>query len=88
LFKVNLKLATANKPGMLAKIAAGIAQANSNIDHISMEESDNSAYTNIMFTVQIENRVHLADLMRKLRRIPEVVRINRVKGTGAEQRAQ
>jgi GTP diphosphokinase / guanosine-3',5'-bis(diphosphate) 3'-diphosphatase len=88
LFKVNLKLATANKPGMLAKIAAGIAQANSNIDHISMEESDNSAYTNIMFTVQIENRVHLAELMRKLRRIPEVVRINRVKGSGAEQRAQ
>ena len=88
LFKVNLKLATANKPGMLAKIAAEIAQANSNIDHISMEESDNSAYTNIMFTVQIENRVHLAELMRKLRRIPEVVRINRVKGSGAEQRAQ
>jgi hypothetical protein len=26
--------------------------------------------------------------MRKLRRIPEVVRINRVKGSGAEQRAQ
>ena len=88
LFKVNLKLASANKPGMLAKIAAGIAQANSNIDHISMEESDDSAYTNIMFTVQIENRVHLAELMRKLRRIPEVVRINRVKGSGAEQRAQ
>jgi GTP pyrophosphokinase len=41
-----------------------------------------------MFTVQIENRVHLAELMRKLRRIPEVVRINRVKGSGTEQRAQ
>jgi GTP pyrophosphokinase len=30
----------------------------------------------------------LADLMRRLRKIPDVVRMNRTKGTGAEQRAQ
>ncbi|MFM6979323.1 MAG: ACT domain-containing protein, partial [Methylophilaceae bacterium] len=52
------------------------------------EESDNSAYTNILFTVQIENRLHLADLMRRLRKLPDVVRINRVKGTTQEQRVQ
>ena len=39
LFKVNLKLAVANQPGMLAKIAAGIADAGSNIDNVSMEET-------------------------------------------------
>jgi len=88
LFKVNLKIAAANKPGMLATIAATIADANSNIDNISMEESDNSTYTNILFTVQVQDRVHLADLMRRLRKIPDVVRMNRTKGTGAEQRAQ
>lgn len=88
LFKVNLKLAAANQRGMLAKIAAGIAEAGSNIDNVSMEESDNSAYTNMHFTVQVENRVHLADLMRRLRKIPDVVRINRVKGNTHEQRIQ
>ena len=88
LFKVNLKIAAANKPGMLATIASAIADANSNIDNISMEESDNSTYTNILFTVQVQDRVHLADLMRRLRKIPDVVRMNRTKGTGAEQRAQ
>jgi guanosine-3',5'-bis(diphosphate) 3'-pyrophosphohydrolase len=88
LFKVNLKLAVANQRGVLAKIAAGIADAGSNIDNVGMEESDNSVYTNMQFTVQVENRVHLADLMRRLRKIPEVARINRVKGAGAEQRAQ
>lgn len=88
LFKVNLKLAAANKRGMLAKIAAGIAEAGSNIDNVSMEESDNSAYTNMNFTVQVQDRVHLADLMRRLRKIPDVVRINRLKGTGTEQRIQ
>jgi GTP pyrophosphokinase len=88
LFKVNLKLAAANQPGMLAKIAAAIADAGSNIDNVSMEESDDSVYTNMHFTVQVENRVHLAALMRGLRKIPDVVRINRVKGSGSEQRIQ
>ncbi len=88
LYKVNLKIAAANKPGMLATIASAIADANSNIDNISMEESDNSTYTNILFTVQVQDRVHLADLMRRLRKIPDVVRMNRTKGAGAEQRAQ
>lgn len=88
LFKVNLKVAAANKPGMLATIASAIADANSNIDNISMEESDSSTYTNILFTVQVHDRVHLAELMRRLRKIPDVVRMNRTKGTGAEQRAQ
>jgi guanosine-3',5'-bis(diphosphate) 3'-pyrophosphohydrolase len=85
LFKVNLKLAVANQPGVLAKIASGIAGAGSNIDNVGMEESDDSAYTNMHFTVQVENRAHLARLMRGLRKIQEVVRISRVKGTGSEQ---
>ncbi|SNR81835.1 GTP pyrophosphokinase [Methylobacillus rhizosphaerae] len=88
LYKVSLKLIVANRRGMLAKIAAGIAEAGSNIDNVSMEEADNSTYTNMNFTVQVENRVHLAELVRRLRKIPDVVRINRVKGIGAEQRTQ
>jgi GTP pyrophosphokinase len=81
LFKTNLNLTVANQPGMLAKIAAGIADANSNIDNVSVEESDGSAYVNLYFTVQVKNRIHLADLMRGLRKIPDLVRINRTKGS-------
>lgn len=88
LYKVNLKLTVADRRGMLAKIAAGIANAGSNIDNVSMEEPDGSVYTNMHFTVQVRDRVHLAELMRRLRRIPDMVRINRVKGSGSEQRAQ
>jgi guanosine-3',5'-bis(diphosphate) 3'-pyrophosphohydrolase len=88
LFKVNLKLVVANQRGMLAKIAAGIADAGSNIDNVSMEDPDDSAYSGMHFTVQVRDRLHLADLMRRLRKIPDVVRINRVKGAGNEQRVQ
>ena len=83
LFKTNLNLTVANQPGMLAKIAAGIADAGSNIDNVSVEEADGSAYANLYFTVQVKNRVHLAELIRSLRKIPDVVRINRTKGNVA-----
>lgn len=88
LFKTNLKLTVANQPGMLAKIAAGIAEVGSNIDNVSVEEADGSVYTNLYFTVQVKNRMHLADLMRSLRKIPDVVRINRTKVTMKSMRSK
>ncbi len=83
LYKTNLNLTVANQPGMLAKIASGIADAGSNIDNVSVEEEDGSAYANLYFTVQVKDRIHLAELMRSLRKIPDVVRINRTKGNAA-----
>ena len=88
LFKVNLRIVAINAPGMLAKIAAGIAEVESNIDRVNVEEPDGSQYSNLDFTVQVRNRVHLADLIRNLRKIPDVVRISRVKGNYAEQKIQ
>jgi GTP diphosphokinase / guanosine-3',5'-bis(diphosphate) 3'-diphosphatase len=38
--------------------------------------------------VQVRDRVHLAELMRNLRKIPDVVRINRVKGIHSEEKIQ
>ena len=86
LFKVNLRIVVINAPGMLAKIASGIAAAESNIDSVNVEEADGSQYSNVYFTVQVHNRVHLADLIRNLRKIPDVVRISRVKGTYNEEK--
>jgi GTP pyrophosphokinase len=88
LFKVNVHMVVANERGMLAKIAAGISDVGSNIDNVSVEEPDGSQYSNVNFTVQVRNRVHLADLMRNLRKIPDVVRINRVKGIHNEEKIQ
>jgi GTP pyrophosphokinase len=80
LFAVNIRLVVSNQRGVLAKLAAEIAEAGSNIDNVSLEPGDSSAYSNIHFTLQVNNRLHLAHLMRGLRRIPEVIRITRLKG--------
>lgn len=79
-FDVNIKLVVANQRGVLAKVAAGIARENANIENVHMEEEDGSAYASMVFTLQIEDRDHLAHVMRSLRQLPEVVRIARVKG--------
>jgi GTP pyrophosphokinase len=80
LFAVNIRMVVSNQRGVLAKLAAEIAEAGSNIDNVSLEPGDSSAYSNIHFTLQVNNRLHLAHLMRGLRRIPEVIRITRLKG--------
>ncbi len=79
LFDVAIKLVVANQRGVLAKVAAAISEQGINIGNISMEEEDGSPYTVMFFTLQVENRVHLANIMRSLRTLPEVVRIYRVK---------
>lgn len=78
-FDVNIKLVVANQRGVLAKVAAGIAKENANIENVHMEEEDGSAYATMIFTLQIEDRDHLARVMRSLRQLPEVIRIARVK---------
>ncbi len=88
LFKVNLHVVVSNQTGMLAKIATAIAEANANIDSVNIEEPDGSQYSNVNFTVQVRNRVHLADLIRNLRKIQQVVRISRVKGRYSEEKIQ
>jgi GTP pyrophosphokinase len=80
LFEVSIKLVVANQRGVLAKVAAEIAEAGSNIQNVAVDPEDGSSYTNMFFTLQVSNRLHLARIMRALRRIPEVVRIARVRG--------
>ena len=80
LFDVSIKTVVANQRGVLARVAAEIAEAGSNIQNVAVDPEDDSSYTNMFFTLQVSNRLHLASIMRRLRRIPEVVRLTRVKG--------
>jgi GTP pyrophosphokinase len=77
-FDVGVKVVAANQRGVLAKVAAAIAEAGSNIDNVTMDE-ERGVYTTMTFTIQVQNRLHLARVMKSLRRIPDVVRITRMK---------
>ena len=79
-FEVSIKLVAANQRGVLAKVAAEISSAGSNIQNVAVDPEDGGTYTAMHFTLQVSNRLHLAQIMRALRRVPEVIRISRVKG--------
>ncbi len=76
-FDVNIKLLVANRRGVLAKVASAISEAEANIENINFTHEEE--YTALHFTLEVNNRLHLANIMRNLRKIPEVVRIIRVK---------
>ena len=78
-FNVNLNLLVINERGVLAKITSVIADSEANIDNISVDEGDGSSFSNLRFIVQIRNRLHLADLIRNLRKISKINKISRVK---------
>lgn len=85
MFRVNLRVVLANQRGTLAKVASVIADAESNIGGMHIDDADGSRYSNVNFSVEVHNRVHLANLLRGLRKLPQVARIQRVKGTRLEQ---
>jgi len=76
-FDVSIKLLVADQRGVLAKVSAAIAEAEANIENISFTHE--GEYSGLHFTLEVNNRLHLANIMRALRGIPEVVRIIRVK---------
>ncbi len=79
LHDVNVRIIVANERGVLAQVAARIAESESNIQNVTVEPQDGGKYAIMQFTLQVTNRQHLARIMIELRRIPEVVRITRMR---------
>ena len=75
LFDVTIRVIVKNARGLLARLAKEIAESNANIIDVSVEDDRDS--TMLYFTVQVTDRVHLARILRALRRIPEVIRLAR-----------
>ena len=59
------------------KVAAEISSAEANIVNVAMDAQSDKTAT-LRFSVQVRDRVHLAQVMRNLRRLSEAKRISRV----------
>ncbi len=75
-FPVELRLLVQNQRGVLARIAASIAEMESNIENVNIEERD-GMHSSLRLTVSVRNRKHLARIMRHLRHLDKVQRIHR-----------
>jgi guanosine-3',5'-bis(diphosphate) 3'-pyrophosphohydrolase len=75
-FRVQLRIEVANRPGVLATVAAAIAEANSNIENVEYLERD-AVSASLLFTIEVRHREHLAEVMRRVRRADVVLVVNR-----------
>ncbi len=75
-FSSQISVETKNKPGALAEVATTIADAGSNIEEVSVlgRHEDCSV---MAFLLQVRDRKHLAQIMRKVHQMPNVIRVGR-----------
>jgi len=75
-FSSQIQTDTLNKPGVLAEVAATIADGGSNIEQVEVlgRHEDCSM---LSFLLQVRDRKHLAQIMRDVRKMPNVIRVSR-----------
>jgi|Laugresbdmm110sn_2_1035109.scaffolds.fasta_scaffold00270_11 GTP pyrophosphokinase len=78
-FSARIEIMATNERGILSRIAAEVAQADSNIINATMHED---AIDTVMLnlTVQVDSRKHLAQVFRSIRHVSQVQKIVRAKG--------
>ena len=79
-FDCRIKVLVSNEKGVLARVAAEIGESDANITYVGMDDDRDNLMKQLHFTIQVEDRIHLARLMRNVRRIPGVARIVRERG--------
>ncbi|MBL0291210.1 MAG: bifunctional (p)ppGpp synthetase/guanosine-3',5'-bis(diphosphate) 3'-pyrophosphohydrolase [Betaproteobacteria bacterium] len=78
-FDAGIRLLIEDRRGLLAELALAIADAEANIDNVSLERPDGGEVSAIFFSVQVKDRNHLAHVMRAVRRVAAVRRVQRAR---------
>jgi len=68
-----------NTKGALAQVAQAISAAESDITHIDINDERAAETTELKLLVSVRDRLHLADVLRTLKRASSVLRASRVK---------
>jgi len=75
-FSVKIRMNASNQRGVLATVSTTIADAGANIINVEMKDRDDR-YTSLRFIIEVQSRVHLANVMRKVRTLKSVSQITR-----------
>ena len=75
-FSSQIQVDTVNKTGVLAEVAATIADSDSNIEQVAVLDRQDDC-TILTFLLQVKDRTHLARIMRNVRKMKNVIRVAR-----------
>jgi GTP pyrophosphokinase/guanosine-3',5'-bis(diphosphate) 3'-pyrophosphohydrolase len=76
-FETSLHVLVRNGKGVLAEVASAISRAEADITHLDMDQTQAVEFVELRLLVSVRDRVHLADVLRVLRRSPAVERVSR-----------
>jgi guanosine-3',5'-bis(diphosphate) 3'-pyrophosphohydrolase len=77
MFPVSVRIEARNTPGVLAKISTSIGEAGSNIETVAQPEANPETAT-LLFNISVQDRDHMARVIRRLRRNVNVIRVHRL----------
>ncbi|MBC8057756.1 MAG: bifunctional (p)ppGpp synthetase/guanosine-3',5'-bis(diphosphate) 3'-pyrophosphohydrolase [Rhizobiales bacterium] len=78
-FATIVTLLVNNGKGVLAQVAQAVSEAEADITHIEMGNEPAAETTELQLLLSVRDRLHLAEVMRTLKRSPAVLRVARVK---------
>jgi len=78
-FETAVSVLVKNGKGVLAQVATAIAAAEADITHLDMGEEGARETAELTLLLSVRDRLHLAAVLRTLRRSPPVLRVHRVK---------
>ncbi len=81
-FETGIVVTVANGKGVLARVAAALAAAEVDINHVDMGEEEAQEATDLRFIITVRDRAHLELALQKLKRIPAVLSAVRSKPQG------
>ena len=77
-FPVEIRVEVKDQKGVLATVAAAISDVGANIENVSLDNRDGTTST-LSFVVAVTGRAQLANIIRRVRGIPQVARIGRTR---------
>lgn len=78
-FETGVHVLVKNGKGVLAEVASAVAAAEADITHIDMGDEPASQTTELRLLLSVRDRLHLADVIRTLKRSGKVLKVSRVK---------
>jgi guanosine-3',5'-bis(diphosphate) 3'-pyrophosphohydrolase len=76
-FETSVFVLVKNGKGVLAQVASAISAAEADIVHLDMDSEPAEESVELRLQVSVRDRVHLAEVLRTLRRAPVVQRVSR-----------
>jgi GTP pyrophosphokinase len=78
-FETGIVVTVTNGKGVLARVAAALAAAEVDINHVNMGDEEGQDTTDLRFVISVRDRAHLELALQKLQRIPAVLSAVRAK---------